>query len=143
MRRPRPCLLPDAADVLRGHHVEVTASAVLEHRDRVGARPTRVLAATQFEEVGSYGGRIDRSGFCRDDEVAGLVHRCVTRVDEDLCALHDTVVDLAVIGQECTHTVDVRAGPKQLALDEWFASHGRGRDAVSYTHLTLPTTPYV
>ena len=41
-----------------------------------------------------------------------------------------------------TYIEDKAMIPVLLAFD-WMVSHGTWTDSVSYTHLTLPTTPYV
>ena len=81
------------------HQVEMAAATVLEQRDRVAVArlASRVGALAELVEVGAHVVRGDHAGGDRDHEITALGERGETRVDEDLGASHDLVVDLTVV----------------------------------------------
>jgi hypothetical protein len=106
-------------------HIQMRATNVLEHRDFIGMRTSRVPAGAQVKQIGENGRtryQSSRYGLC-DFTGALATGSCINKYVRSLYYL---VIRFAHVGRVSPDQVDVSAWPKERATNQWRRGH---RDA--------------
>ena len=96
---------------------------------RPGCRPAHRPCSSRADALARQGARSDR-----EQDVAGLRHRTLERVDEHLAAAHHRVVALAHLRREAADQVDMGARPQPGAPHQRLAAQRGAGDDVGAAH---------
>src|SRR5712692_8242690 len=108
------------------------AADTLEYGDLVGASADRVLAADQLMEIGGDVRAGDSAFSHGDKQVAGLGEGAVVGVYYNSCAFDRVGIHLARMRLKCAHKVQMSAGTKQVAVEEWCLRSSAGADDIGF-----------